>query len=106
MTTAEMQRAFRDGGPLSRLTAAMMLFFNMDEHLPFLAARTYTGHNLTQKADGWLLVMKAERGGKPQVAFAAGDHPEECYLVAAHSILFNLTLWKPDKYRTMRSDKM
>lgn len=105
MKTADMQRAFREGGPLSRMTASIYLLYDLDQHLPWLAARQFDGINLTSRSDGWLLVVKARRKDRPQVAFFDGDNPEECFTNMAHQLLFDLAQWKDDKFRSMRSDK-
>lgn len=104
-TTKHMQNIMMNGRSEEREATAMHLLANLDEYLPWLAARTLDGLTLTHKQSDWLLVIKATRGTKKQVAFVGGDHPGECFEVAAHMLLFDLITWKADKFSTMRSDK-
>lgn len=105
MTTHRMKKAFQEQGPSSRMAASIHLLWGLDQHLPYLAARTFKGLTLTYRDDGWLLVLKADRKGRPQVAFFGGDNPEECIHEMASSLIFDLVRWQPDKFRSIRNDK-
>ena len=104
-TTKFLQDSLREGGPIARKAAAMEVMANLDEWLPWLAARELTGFTATKKATEWLLVLKASRGGKQEVAFLAGETVEDLYYVGAYALLFDQVRWKEDKFTSMRSDK-
>lgn len=104
-TTHELQEIMRTGRPASRELAAALLLAGLDEYLPWLAARQLDGLTLKAADGDWLLILRATYKGQPQVAFIGGLNPEDCITIMAHAVLFDLISWRPDKYRTMRSDK-
>lgn len=103
-TTHSIRQAFETGTSSERLLEALLVFANLDEWLPWLAARQFTGATLSNKGEDWLLTVKAQYGRKHQVSFTGGDSPEEAILVAVHQLAFGLTRWREDKFRTMRID--
>lgn len=105
ITTHQMQEIFRSGSYGARLGVTHNMILTLDEWLPWLAARTFQGLTFTNKDDGWLIVLRATSQNKPQVAFFAGVSPEDAAVVMAHSLLFDLASWKPDKWAATRIDK-
>lgn len=104
LTTHRMQEIFREGSYGARLMVAHSIILNLDEHLPWLAARQLDGLSLTRQDEGWLIVLRARKRNQRQVAFFAGADPEDVVMIMTHALIFDLASWKTDKYRSMRSD--
>jgi len=102
---AYLQEVMRTQGPLSRKLAAMDIFTCLDEFVPWLAARRFDGLVIKEMEDAWLLIIKAKYKKKHQVAFVFGDNIEECMVRLAHELLFDLIVWREDKWWSMRRDK-
>ena len=105
ITTHHAKSVFQTGSYGERLRVTHRVILCLDEWLPWLAARQFTGLTFTRSEDGWLIVLKAIRKKKPQVAFFAGINPEDAAAVMVHALLFDLATWKADKWATMRNDK-
>ena len=105
LTTHKMKSVFQEGTASERMQVVRIVIILLDEYLPWLARRQFTGMTFTQKEDGWLIVLRAIRKSKREVSFFAGVTPEDAATVMVHNLLFGLARWKPDKWVSTRSDK-
>lgn len=105
VTTHGMKDAMLHGSATERLITSYSLLTTLEENLPWLAARTFDGINITRKEDGYLVVLKGHRGKQSQVAFFTGCDVADAIMVMTHELLFDLAKWRPDKWAAMRSDK-
>ena len=104
-TTHQLKKALENGTPRTRNAVAAEVLANIDAHLPWFCARELSGITIKRKPNEWLVVVKAMKGMKHEVAFMAGETIEEAIYALVYSVAFDLMRWREDKYTTMRSDK-
>lgn len=61
------------------LAALGQFMTDIEQQIAWLTGYTLRGLNLTERGDGWLIVLKLRKGGKPVVAFIGGDSVIECW---------------------------
>lgn len=104
-TTHRLKTVFESGSDQERVAATQSFVTQINEQLPYMAARQFTGLTLKKREDDWFIVLRGTYRGEPEVCFAAGHNVEEALMELVHGLIFDLNRWKPDKFTTMRSDK-
>lgn len=104
-TTHRLQEIFRSGSREQRELVTFHVVGALTEYLPWMSARRLIGLNIMETDDGFLLVLKAYKGKKAQVAFTNGSDLAEVFHNLVYFLLFDLASWRDDKFRSMRSDK-
>lgn len=91
------QRVIRE---MRRMRKIVTIALELDKWLAWYEYVTLSGYSLSQRSNGWLLVVKAEKQGKPVVAFKGGHSPWDCWDSFLMGIHRGDLQWKVDKFRT------
>lgn len=57
-----------------------------------------TGFNIKADDDGFIIVLKGVKGGKPVVAFSGGRTWQDAVELLCYEAAHNSLQWKPDRY--------
>ena len=92
---ATQDEMFRD---TRTATTAAGYFLSFEESLPWHTGYVYEGHTLNRKGKGWILVVRASKGGCRYVSFFEGFDPTRCAQSLAFMAVYGEIDWKKDKY--------
>lgn len=79
--------------------AALGLFLaELDKEVAWATGLVYLGHTLSQREDGWLLVVRARRGSSRLVAFCGGRDALGCFRQLYYGLYHDQMRWREDRY--------
>lgn len=83
--------------PLDEQAAAWLLCST--EQVGYWAERTLTGLTITKKETEWLLTLKADNKGRPEVMFSSGDSLADAVKNAARALVSDQASWRLDRFK-------
>lgn len=88
-----------------RRKAAVEVMLTIGELMPWLAAREFRGMTLTDKGDGYLLIVRAWKKHVGEVCFTGGQSPEDVFVNFAYGLATDTLKWGVDRYDAVRNGK-
>jgi len=70
----------------------------LPETLGWYYRMVYTGHSLSLKDDGWLLIVRARRKQRKQVTFYHSETIWGCFFSFGSDVTRNQVKWRDDLY--------
>jgi hypothetical protein len=72
----------------------------LPESIGWYARMEYTGHSLTKKSDGWLLIVRAKRSQRAMVSFYHAQTIWDCFWRLGSDLTLNQVKWREDLYQS------